>query len=96
MCDRVDNSNSRISFLEDVVFQDLQLSFEEKHIYPGLALQKERNKSKICKVTEDNDIDPWQNGLFSPKKHHVCSFRRCLLDCTCLDLVHLMLIEGLE
>ena len=40
MCDRVDNKNSRISFLGDVVFQDLQLSFEEPHIYPGLALSR--------------------------------------------------------
>ena len=44
MCDRVDNRNSRISFLEDAVFQDLQLSFEELYIDLGLALSRVRNK----------------------------------------------------
>ena len=96
MCDRVNNRNSQISFLEDVVFQDLQLSFEELHIDLDQALLKGCNKWMICKVTEDNDMDPWQNGLFSPKKPHVCSFRRCLLDCTCLALVHLRLIRASE
>lgn len=31
MQDRMENRNSRISFLEDGVSQDLQLSFEELH-----------------------------------------------------------------
>ena len=41
MRDRVDKSDSRISFLEDGVFQDLQLSFEELHIDPYSALSSE-------------------------------------------------------
>jgi hypothetical protein len=44
MCDRVDNRNSRISFLEGVVFQDLQLSFEGLHIDLDPALSRARNK----------------------------------------------------
>ena len=44
MCDRVDNRNSRISFLGDVVFQGLQLSFEGRHIDLDLALSMGRNK----------------------------------------------------
>ena len=44
MCDRVDNRNSQISFLEDVVFQDLQLSFEELHIDLDQALSRGRNE----------------------------------------------------
>ena len=41
MCDRVDNGNSRISFLEDAVFQDLQLFFEELHIYLDPTLSRD-------------------------------------------------------
>ena len=44
MCDRVDNRNSRLSFLEDVVFQDLRLSFEELYIDLDLALSMRRSK----------------------------------------------------
>jgi hypothetical protein len=44
MCDRVDNGNSQISFLEDAVFQNLQLSFGEQHIDLDLALSRKRNK----------------------------------------------------
>lgn len=93
MKDRVDNRNSLISFLEGEVFQDLQLSFGEQHIDLDRALSRRRNKWMICKVTEDNDMDPWQNGLFFPKKLHVCSFRWRPLDCRCLDLVHPRLIR---
>ena len=38
MSDQVEYENSRISSLEDGIFQDLQLSFEELYIGLNLAL----------------------------------------------------------